>query len=818
MKSKKLLAMLVALAMCLPMVLTACDKLSKKDIEADPIGRITQSVCDTTESITKSLSPLEPLRAAEKKGSFEFGFAPADLGMTLGVKGAYDAEAKKMSGDVSIGNGESDVTVKLNVEDDKAAFAVPGLFEGAYGVELSTLMEDMKESQLLELLGVDSEEIMGQLQTMIDSAKNPADASALSGECKKLGDDLKARLNKCVSGIEKKDVTIGGAETKAFEVVFRLEKGVVMDILTILKNDIKPIIEAYIKLVPESANYGFADTDVLFSEIDEAFDGLIEEISKEGNDATAEVTAYLNSKTADFMSLKYVLTAVDGENKDSVRVEGDVELGAESAKPGKLTGTLKTTQKTTDDDKDLQTCDAKFVLECIEDDKTFSVKLSADSTSRDTYSSEADEGSLDEEIHNTVIEFNNDKSAKTYVLKLESNDAYNADNALANRAEKNSFEISGKMEYDATNLTLTVDKVVSEDSVGEDFETLRDPERTEIDGIGLTFKLSADAGEIAMPEYKNIWKLTQGEVLDLMLEVQQNLEEFSALIEDLGKKLESTPLLGFGFEPDTDIGETYFDVCDNFNDSFDYNSDGKVDEADYAEWEASCKPYGSVFDETFDYNQDGEVGTDDDRAAYDMTVEMFKNMPLENDDPFPPLGEGEKSFFDICDKFDESFDYNSDGKVDDADHAIWEELCKPFGSTFDENFDYDEDGKCGTADDRDAYDMMVAMYKSLPIDGVQFEINNGDDEDGDDTTSAAGEKTYFDICDSFDESFDYNFDGKLDDADRAEWEAEYKPYGSVFDETYDYDGDGECGTDDDRAGYKLMLSMSKGISVNDMFE
>lgn len=782
MKSKKLFALLVAIAMCLPMVLASCDKLDKKDIEADPVGRINQSVCDTADSIVKSLSPLDPIRAAEKKGSFELSVAPAELDESFSLKGEYDTEAKKFVGDISVEAEDTSVNAKLNVENDKIAISAPDLFKGAYGFEFSTLMEDMKNSPLLELVGVNGEELVSQLEPML--TESPVDIGALSDAWKKLGDDLKARLNKCVSGIEKKDVTIGGTEVKAFEINFKLAKTDVVDIATILKDDLKPILEECEIMTPSSF-YDNPGSQSPADMSDSAFDTLIEDINKEGNDVNAEITAYLSPKTCDFMGLRYVLTVTDGEEKTTGRIEGGIELGSEPAKPGKLNGTFKVTHKTADEDEKVD-CDAKFALECVDDDKTFSVKLTTDAETM-YYGESLDEGTDSVEAKNKnslVIDFNNDKSAKTYVLKAEAKGIYDASDRGVNHGVKDFFELSGKLEYDATNLSVTADKLVygHSVSVGDDLEAWSDPEQVETDGIGITFKLSANVGEITMPEYKNIWKLTQGELFDFVsqfsLETQGKLTE---VIESFGDIISGIDNPGIG-----DGEKSYFEICDTFDDSFDYNLDGKIDDADRAEWEAEFKPYGSVFDETYDYDGDGNVGTEDDREAYDMMVSVFRTMPADNDALVPDdgisggVGEREKSYFDICDSFDDSFDYNLDGKVDDADRDEWEAEFKPFGSVFDETYDYDGDGKVGTEEDRQGYAMMLEMSKSMPIN-------------------------YFNpYTAEFSTDYDYDGDGNVGtDEDRAEYEKYYKIFAEEFDPTVDYDQDGKVDSDD-RAYYDML--------------
>lgn len=788
MRSKKLLALLVASVMCLSALLTSCDKLSKKDIEADPAGRIDQSIRETADSIAKSLSPLEPLRAAEKKGRFELNVAPADSDVKVGLNGAYDTDAKKFAGDISVGSGDTSATLKLYTDNGKLAVSVPELFEGAYGVDSATLAEDMKNSPLLSFIaGEENEEFMNQLEPMLSALNGASDASSLIEAANKLDKDMNGRLNKCVSSIEKKDVTIGGKEVKAFEVVFKLQKADFVDMMSIFKDDFKPILEGCEIMTPSSFydNPGSQSPADMF---DSVFDTLIEDINKEGNDVNVEITAYLSPKTCDFMGCRGAATAVSGENKSSAKVEFGIEL---DEKPGKLTGTYKITEKTENEDEKV-ICDAKFALECTDDDKTFSVKLTADADLANyEYTNTEDGDSMEvkgKDTHSLIIDFNNDKAAKTYVLKSEAKTVYDGnDERILTRGEKDFFELSGKLEYDATSLSLSADKLVYGHgrSAGGDPETWLDPEQGEIDGIGLTFKLSTDAGEITMPEYKNILKLNEGELLDLALEAQGNIQKITDLAGKLGLLIIDPPAGG--------SDKTYFDICDSFDDSFDYNLDGKIDEVDRAEWEAEFKQYGSLFDETYDYDGDGEVGTAADRDTYEMMVSMFQNMPVDDESYIAstPNEDDGRTYFDICETFDESFDYNIDGKVDESDRTEWEAEFKPFGSVFDESFDYDSDGTPGTDEDRKSHSMMVSMFKTVPLNDI--------DAEDDDTMFNPYTMEY-------DPEWDYDYDGKADTAaDREEYEKYYKIYVEKFDPTVDYDQDGKVDADD-REFYDMVRS------------
>ena len=130
----------------------------------------------------------------------------------------------------------------------------------------------------------------------------------------------------------------------------------------------------------------------------------------------------------------------------------------------------------------------------------------------------------------------------------------------------------------------------------------------------------------------------------------------------------------------------------------------------------------------------------------------------------------------VYDGFDERFDYNYDGKLDDADRAAWEELYKPFGASFDPGYDYDGDGAANTTADRAEYDRVRS---SLSGEGEDFGPE------------------FLDHYAEFNESYDYDIDGVAGtESDRADYERYFKPFADEFDPARDYAGDGIADADD----------------------
>ena len=733
MSSKKTIALLLALVMCASLVLASCgSKLSKKDIEADPVGEVAKAAAESSSGIAKSITPLDAIRAAEKKGTVSVTFDNADLGVKIDSKAAYDCDAKRASGSVALGAEGKTFTLKLDVDNSKIALAVPELTDGAYGVDLDTLAEDLKNSELLKSLNVDADEIAKAVGKIVDAVKNLGeddnpDFAGLEEAIKSLCDDLKARLNKCAKTIERKDVEVGGESAKAFEVVFEIKKTDLVDMLGIVKTDSKSIFDELKKfaaqtaekledivVLPDSANESLnLDEAFDYDSFAENLDETIEDLKEDDGDATFTLKVYLGEKNAELLFAEFTVT----ENEDDVKNTAvfTLDLGADPAKSSKITGSVKITTDDEDDDYD-EYSEAGFTIERTDDDKIFGVKLVLEGKSGQS------ESDITTRI-NLACEFKNDKAAKNYTASMS---------LLGTLSDKDGEPeghtidaiLSGDMEYDERNLAFTVD------SFKVEIDAADEPE-IEYSGIGLSVKISADADIPAMPEFKNVPAMTQADLLSISADAQEKSEDIETLAAKFAEVFEyffgslSSPEPDYwesddgddwddwDDDDDEDDGETgvvrYVDICDNFFDDYDYNMDGEINEDDEAEWKEFFKPFGSEYDDEYDYDDDGEVGSDEDKAMYDMMYGFFKDMEVNYNGKYAPDTEdgqsaGEVKLGDEFTKyyltFNEDYDYDNDGKTGtDGDREEYEEYFMPFVEAFDDSRDYDGDGEANEDDE-----------------------------------------------------------------------------------------------------------------------
>ena len=686
MKTKRVFALLIALVMCVSLVLSSCDKLKKKDIEEDPVGKVAEGARASAEVLSSGLTPLDPIIAAKDKGVVSFTFDNGELGVKVEGKNAYDVAAKRFSGDYSLSAEDVDLSLGVDVSKTEIAVSVPELSDKTYGVDLTTLAEKIRDSGLAKVLDLDDDAIEA-----IESATaylTGDGAATLVSAYDKIKSDLKARVNEAEHTVEKKEVTVGGETVKAYEVIFKLTKTDISDLLGIVKTDAK-LFEGVLDTLGKYAILPVEDgdgsvIDALCDQIDDART----ELAKDGNDASAVLTFNLSPATGELISL-----ALSGETKsgdDVDKYDFSLDLGAEPSKSEKITGSASMTSAW---EGETSVSGVNFAVDRANSDAKFERTLTLEYT--ETFDDVTD-------VLKYTVGFTNDKAAQTYNATVDSEFSYTYGDT--EDSTKATLSAEGTLDYTETTLSATVGGMKFEEDGDEVFS---------VGDIGLTVSLSAGEEIGAMPEYTDVLSLGFEEIMDLYIELQDKADDLSDIGEKVSEFGESLPFsedgfdfdLGFDFgslfggDGDGDENDLYYpdeviSLYNGFDEKFDYNADGKVDGDDRDEWDEYYRPYGETFDEEYDYDMDGKTNTDEDRADY----ENFRAM-LSGD------GTGAE-FNSYYAEFNEEYDYDNDGKTGtDSDRADYEKYFKPFADEFDPDRDYDNDG-VADGDDRDYYDSV----------------------------------------------------------------------------------------------------------------
>ena len=684
MKFKRSFALILALMMCAACVLSSCDKLKQKDVEADPAEAVGTAAKAVGVGVYSRISPLAALKAAAKQGTVTFALDNAEFGVKLDAKSAYNTEERRLSGVYSLAVDDESVSLGVDVADRKIALTAPELVSGAYGFDLATLVDDLRDSGIVNAFQIDYDEVAEKLSE-IANFFSPEGEATLKAAVDKIKSDVKATLNGSSVTVEKTEFHHrNGDVSGVYEVAFDLTKKDFSDLLGMLKTDMKLFesFAGYFAIAP-------VDGDGM-SDFGEAIDKVRDELAKDENDVKALVIFDLSRKTGELLAASANGKVISGDCGKEFDLT--LDLGAQGSKSEQAFGQVSVTSTGEDDDGN-STLLMTFSLDRVDTDKEFGRKLTVGRDSASEYGSSKMTG---------IFDFTNDKEAKTYVFTVDGDietdfdapDEADFDLSMLDNQIKFKETIGGKLDYTATTLTATVDTM--------DVEVEgKEPKKLENVGITMTVSAGAELGE--MPEYKNIAKLDFEGLMDLWIELQNNSKKFTKIPEkfaEIGEKVNSlvptdeeiyAPTIEDMYYPE-DITSLY----DGFDEKFDYDLDGKSGtDGDREVWEEDYRPYGEEFDESYDYDGDKKANTPEDREVYKSTRDMI-------------IGEYDfgLEFDEVYSEFNKEYDYDGDGWAGtDKDRADYEEYYKPFADEFDPERDYDQDGVVNE-DDRDWYDYI----------------------------------------------------------------------------------------------------------------
>ena len=531
MKTNRFITLLLVFVMCASLVLASCSKVSKGDVEKDPIGENVGAVGTTVSAIGGSFSPIaEPFKAIKDSGTVEITWKNDDIGIDASGSLSYDREGSRFYGDVGAKFGDSDVAVKVFGDKNALAVEAPGLFEGAYGINFATLAEDIKNSDLFGNIDVDEiAEAVNELIEMRDKVASNDDTK-LKEAFDALWEKVCAKINEAEHTVEKKNVTTGGKEVGAIVTEFKITEEDLVKVLEVVRDNGEELFNELINFVEGYysayySNYGKSfepdfDYDDVCDEIDEMIDDIDEHLEFD-----CDVMFALDSKTGQLIKLVFSF------DNDDEKLTGEFDFGREVEEFTEITGNV-----TVEDDHWTQKFDIKMTRS--EDSSKFSESLEF------KYSYEYDsESSSSSDTVKFSISFENDKNAKTYDLKVKgSNDrSYNYDrvyessgNGRVTRSPSdysNDFKltVSGALDYGSKYVTFGLDDLKLE-SNGRTY--------VDLDDFGLTVKISSDTDFESVPEFTNVMSMDMDDFEDLGDEIEDNAEDMKDDLKDLVRDLQ----------------------------------------------------------------------------------------------------------------------------------------------------------------------------------------------------------------------------------------------------------------------------------------
>lgn len=534
---------LTAVLLCMAIVMTSCDALSVKKVEEDPTEQLMSSTSSTATNVVNSISPLDPVRAALKKGLFEISYSNDEIG-NISNRFYIDAEAKKAADIASVELMGEKIDLGIYGADSKLAVSSSLLGDSAYGLDFTTLAEDAKSSEFWSLVGTTYSEAEAQIGDLLDSLSG---FSEKEDEIKKSLDDLKKEikkvLNKTEVSVSKEKVSVGGEDVTAILINYEFGKDTVNEIAGLAIDWFADFMKSYYEIISADLSDLDFDPDDMKSSLADALD--------EVNNLKFKLSFAINVKSADIMLFEGEMTGESDEG--NAKAEVTVDFGKNPAESDSFDAKVKLT------DVGGQEINAKLTVKRTNDKDDFERKISLSAESA-------------VESHSLEIGFKHDKESKDFSFY------YTMDDEKA--------EVKGTLEYSDNDLSLVVEKIV----IGGE-ETV------------LGIKLFVKAGEEvpAMPEFKNLAKMSKDEYTALSENVQQNI---LPILNALG-----IPGLGSSgghhtINPDYDYDdEDPYDIYRNFDNTYDYDEDGDTgDDDDYAVWEYMNSLLFGDGDDDFDWD------------------------------------------------------------------------------------------------------------------------------------------------------------------------------------------------------------------------
>lgn len=352
MRTIALLLVLVTIA-SIVLGLTGCSSISIESIANDPETQILRSLEKTKASLQTgfSSSPLSMIVATLGNGATTIT-ANGDI-PTTNIFYA-NKEAGKWADTLEFGTGDTKQTYKLFASGTECAVSAPDILgEGIYGVNFKTWKNDLKDSPLLDVLGVSYEDVENVLNKIEEALKKDEENNSLGLlEMKKLYDDVMAVAKKCTVTVEEKSVITGNETVKGVNICYAMSAEQMCEIVDLIAKWYDTTAKDILGGICDSLGVASFDLETVDDDFIAADDGvtgdgfswsgsyvhgsidvstMIEELKKELTESNANATLNItiDPKTEIIVKAEAAFTAVVDEN--NVRAAVTLDLGSNPA-------------------------------------------------------------------------------------------------------------------------------------------------------------------------------------------------------------------------------------------------------------------------------------------------------------------------------------------------------------------------------------------------------------------------------------------------------------------------------------------------------
>lgn len=346
---KSLFARILILILCLSLVLCGCNKASEGG-DADSEGgggsgksqsageKVVGAFGDTLSAIFADGASTDVLEKALKTGKITI-----TVGDEIENVLYINSEKELLADELKMNMDGMELNAELYLNEEALIVALPDIVDGAYGVNFNTLMQDLEDSYIWEMMGTDYETAIGEIESGM------GDVTALMDELKPLLEGLETAVDsalKCVdSSVTQGTVTVDGQDVEATIVTYsfgneELKKIVDIifdyvedysDVLTEMGGDMGDMIEE-MEGAREEAKAALDDVEIDFNLVTNinadngcimTIDGTLKAVV-EGEEMNLKLDGDFGVNPADSDNYTLILSAVeDGETHEMLSMVMD---------------------------------------------------------------------------------------------------------------------------------------------------------------------------------------------------------------------------------------------------------------------------------------------------------------------------------------------------------------------------------------------------------------------------------------------------------------------------------------------------------------
>lgn len=341
-KKRSFLAILLIFVMCFALVLSGCNQAGSEgssdddDDKSKDKGTTNNQVVDSIDKTLGALLGKDNVSDVVEK-VFEGSKVTVEIDGLLQNVLYMDAEGGRFADFLKIQSQGQSMDLSLYLDGGELAVEFPMLLgEQAYGLNFSTLEQDLKNSEIWSLLGTSFEEVQSQLGFDIDQILDSLEGSM--DAVNDMSDVFADALDGIETTQEEGTITINGTEVKAINIKCHVTSQDLYEMMEAFLNESENLMKDMMDsmagamgVTPEQA-MGRLNMDELRQQLKQ----MLDEMNIQG-DLVVSIspdTQYIMCVTAD------ISAKVAGED---FAIDMDFVLGADPAKSDKYTFSLMMT-------------------------------------------------------------------------------------------------------------------------------------------------------------------------------------------------------------------------------------------------------------------------------------------------------------------------------------------------------------------------------------------------------------------------------------------------------------------------------------------